>query len=335
MAMKIDLDAARILYARLPPALRLATLSPDYVLADATRSSEIQPIYWCYREGHSFWCHAFHLTPLPGGVAGYDIQSPYGYGGPIANSEDHEFLVRAWHAYSEAARAQGIATEFVRFHPLAQNYRFYGGAVEKDRLTVWMDLELDDLFAGYQTRARTAIRKAQHAGVTFKWAESHEIVDQFAAFYRESMAAIAASPFYFFEDTYFGQLAKMPCTRLAVCSLDGEWLSAGLFLYGADSVEYHLAASSENGKRLSASNLLLHEAALSAKLDGYSCLYLGGGTDARPDNSLLFFKAGFSSRRATFSVGTVCHDAALYEALRKRWPDRYQLNPNKIMFYRT
>jgi hypothetical protein len=331
--MKIDFAAAGNLHSRLPASLRLATLSPEYVQADASRSPALQPVYWCYREAESFWYHGFHLIPLPE-VSGFDIISPYGYGGPVSNSDDPDFLARAWAVYVETARSHDIAAEFVRFHPLAQNERFYGGEVQLDRQTVWMNLESDNLFADYQTRVRTAIRKGQKAGTQFRWADNEEITSRFAAFYRAGMAAISAAPFYFFEDAYFAAMARMPATRLAVCHLDDEWLSAGLFLLNGDCVEYHLAASSEAGKRLSASNLLLHEVALSAKRDGYLRLYLGGGTDIQPCNPLYFFKSGFSSYRAPFKVGSFRHDLAVYEALRKRWADLYAANPEKMMFYR-
>lgn len=332
--MRIDAAAAAILHAQLPVSMRLPTLSPAYIEADAVRSPDIQPIYWCYREGDAFWYHGFHLMPLPG-VLGFDIQSPYGYGGPLANSEDPGFLERAWAAYVEAARAQGIAAEFIRFHPLAQNMRFYGGFVEDDRATVWIDLTASDILGRYLTRTRTAVRKAQKAGIRFRWAENEEIVGCFADFYRKGMAAISASRFYFFDDRYFAGIACIPGTRLGVCSLDGEWLAAGLFLHDGDCVEYHLAASSQSGKRLSASNLLLHEVALSSQREGFSRLYLGGGTDQQSDNRLLFFKSGFSPLRSPFSVGTFQHDRALYEQLRQRWADLYVRSPNKVMFYRS
>jgi Acetyltransferase (GNAT) domain len=331
--MRIDVAAARALYARLPASLRLATLSPDYVEIDASRAPELQPTYWCYQEAESFWYHGFLLTALPG-VDGFDIQSPYGYGGPVANSEDTGFLARAWRAYSDWAKEVGAAAEFIRFHPLAGNSRFYGGQVEEDRQTVWVNLGADDFAADYHTRVRTAIRKARKSGVEFGWVGSDAITDRFATFYRVGMRAISASPFYFFDDTYFAQIAGWPAARLSVCTLGNELLSAGLFLYGGDCVEYHLGASNDVGKQLSANNLLLHEVALSAKADGNLRFYLGGGTDRRPDNSLYFYKAGFSNCRAPFSVGIACHDPVRYEALKERWADLYAANPDKLLFYR-
>jgi hypothetical protein len=331
--MKIDLRTAQALYADLPRDLQLATLSPDYVEADASRARDLESVYWCYQEGDSFWYHGFHLSPLPD-VDGFDIQSPYGYGGPLANSSDEEFLTRAWAAYASAARAQKVAAEFVRLHPLANNGRFYRGRIADDRDTVWMDLETDAIPSGYQTRVRTAVRKAAGAGLRVSWGRNSEIAGEFARFYREGMSALSASSFYFFDDRYFEELANIGSLRLAICTLDGTWLSAALFLMGAECVEYHLAASSPEGKRLNASNLLLHETAEACKAMGYRKLYLGGGTDSRADNSLLFFKSGFSKKRETFQVGWIIHDATVYSELQTRWRHRLEANPNKVMFYR-
>src|SRR5260370_28932665 len=100
--MRIDVAAARALYARLPASLRLATLSPEYVEIDSSRTPEVQPAYWCYQEAESFWYHGFHLAALPG-VDGFDIQSPYGYGGPVAHTDAADFLPRACRASSDCA----------------------------------------------------------------------------------------------------------------------------------------------------------------------------------------------------------------------------------------
>jgi len=331
--MKIDVGVARTLFGRLARQLRLASLSPDYVLADAQRMSGAQPLFWCYEEGERFWYHGFHLTPLPD-VDGFDIQSPYGYGGPLANTAEGGFLSRAWRAYCNMATATGVAAEFVRFHPLACNADFFGGSIVENRQTVWIDLTVGDLFSQYQGRNRTTIRKAQAAGVRFEWQDAPAQAGRFGEFYRAGMAAIGAAPFYHFPDEYFSAIAAWPCARLGVCLLDGEWLSAGLFLQGAGCVEYHLAASNGTGKRLGAGSLLLHAAAMSTRDDGFRRLYLGGGTDCSPANPLYFFKSGFSPHRAPFYVGTHCHDPARHELLRRRWPHLHRANSERLLFYR-
>jgi hypothetical protein len=333
--MQIDQSAAEALFASLPASYRLATLHPRYVAADAARTTGIEPRFWAYRENDALWYHGFHLCPLPG-VPGYDIQSPYGYGGPICNTDNAGFLSRAWQAYKAWLREVDVAAEFLRFHPLLDNAVNYGGECHDDRDTVWIDLAQADLLASYEVRARTAVRKAEKQGAQFSMRPfTAGDVDNFVAFYHAGMRAIGAAPFYFFEHGYFAALARWPQVQLGIAARDGEWLSAGLFLAGGDTLEYHLAASSEAGKKLGATNLLLHGAATAAQAAGLRRFYLGGGTDARPDNPLLFFKQGFSCLRAPFRIGRAVLDQERYAALKQAWPERWAANPGRILFYRA
>lgn len=332
--MQLEFAAAAQLFATLPQNQQLATLHPAYVAADAERSDTLIPCYWVYQEGDAFWYHGFHLCRLPG-IVGYDIQSPYGYGGPSSNTFDAAFQLRAWASYRDWLGQQGVAAEFLRFHPLANNQQYYGGDCFDDRPTVWVDLHQADLLAGYETRVRTAIRKAEKNGLQFWWQTfSPATASQFGDFYRAGMQAIAASDFYFFPNSYFSHFARWSEVQLATCQRDGEWLAAGLFLAGGDTLEYHLAATNEAGKKLGATNLLLHGAALRGQAAGLSRLYLGGGTDHRVDNPLLFFKQGFSRHTATFRIGRAIHDPTRYEALKHCWPAHWAANTGKILFYR-
>jgi hypothetical protein len=336
--MQIDQSAAEALFASLPASYRLATLHPRYVAADAARTTGIEPRFWAYRENDALWYHGFHLCPLPG-VPGYDIQSPYGYGGPICNTDNAGFLSRAWQAYKAWLREVDVAAEFLRFHPLLDNAVNYGGECHDDRDTVWVDLARQDLLASYAVRARTAVRKAEKQGMQFVWRRFSEAdCSRFTAFYHAGMQAIGAAPFYFFQPDYFAAFAATNhdtnSVWLGTCERDGEWLAAGLFLAGGDTLEYHLAATSEVGKKIGATNMLLHGAGSHAQQQGILRFYLGGGTDARPDNPLFFFKQGFSPLRARFRIGRAIHDAVRYDALKRAWPERWTANPGKILFYR-
>lgn len=330
--MRIEHDEAVRVAESLPAGL--ATLHPHYVRADALRTPGTKPTFWCHREDDRVWYHGFHLCPLPG-ESGYDAQSPYGYGGPVANDHDPAFLARAWTAYRGWLIDEHVPAEFLRFHPLLDNAVFYGGDRHDDRTTVWIDLTIPKLLESYDVRARTAVKKAEKRGLSFHVRPfGASDVTRFTEFYHTGMRAIDAAPFYFFPETYFAAFAEWPSVWLGTCERDGEWLAAGMFLAGKTSLEYHLAATSPAGKKESATNLLLHGAALAGQAAGLERFYLGGGTDARPDNPLLFFKQGFSEKRAPFRIGTAIHDAERYEALKRAHPERWQSNSGRILFYR-
>lgn len=271
--------------------------------------------------------HGAHWESIPG-TDHFDIQSPYGYGGPISSCDAEEFRADAWHAYQSWCQEHGAIVEFVRLHPLAP-WQSYPGTVVSERETVVVNLQHDCLRDQYATRCRTAIRKAEKAGVVVQEYPRDLILSNFSTFYREGMERIGASSFYLFSDRYFKRLAAMQEIRLFVCESEGEWISAGLFFKGADCLEYHLSATTQQGRLLSATNLLIDGAAEFGKRMGCQWLYLGGGTDGSEDNPLLKFKAGFSDNRALFSYGYAVHDSTIYSGLRKWFP-----SSNRVLFYR-
>lgn len=309
-------NEARHWYDSLPVERKIETLSPDYVLADAVRDNSLVPIFLGYREGENFWLHGVHKGKVLD-TKFFDFQSPYGYGGPISNNSDEDFLRRAWDKYVDWCTTHSILAEFVRLHPLAKEWQPYGGEVCSDRKTVVIPLSNGDFRSKYELRCRTSVRKARKAGVLVKALPTAEIATRFAGFYRQGMIDIGASEFYQFNDDYFNSLASLPGVTLLVCLQDGNWLAAGLFLNGGLSVEYHLSATNAIGRKLSATNLLIDAAAEIGAGLGKSCLYLGGGTNGDPENPLLFFKSGFSNQRIDFSYGFNVFLKEEYDRLKK------------------
>lgn len=316
----------------LPRERRIATLSPAYVVADAARDPTLHPLFLGYRDSAGQWLHGVHQARVAT-TSNWDFQSPYGYGGPVADQDAPDFLARAWSAYLRWCQEHDILAEFVRLHPLAHHWQPYGGQIRDDRSTVAIDVRDAYYRARYEIRCRTAVRKAEKSGLRVERRPSSQIVSQFAAFYRTGMQAIGAAPFYLFDDRYFAALSELPGIELQVCLQQDEWRAAALFLSGAHAMEYHLSATDDTGRRLSATNLLIDAAARRAHELGLDWLYLGGGTDARSDNPLLRFKAGFSAVRLPFRHGFTIHHPARYDALLDAFGiDRSARH--RVLFYR-
>ena len=104
--MEVDYQDALEAYAQLPAELQSPYFHPRYVLSDAGRDRSLEPIFFVHRSGGELYYHAFHLGIAPG--AGLtDIQSPYGYGGPLASTHDPAFLSAAVQAYASWCRGAG------------------------------------------------------------------------------------------------------------------------------------------------------------------------------------------------------------------------------------
>ncbi len=73
----------------------------------------------------------------------YDISSVYGYGGPIFEADDFKKLQECYlNEFEQYCININAITEFVRFHPILENYTFLKDAynVQNIRSTVYMDL---------------------------------------------------------------------------------------------------------------------------------------------------------------------------------------------------
>lgn len=332
MMKLLSFDEACQWFDSLPSHKKIATLSPHYVFVDALRDARLRPTFIGMRQGSSFWMHCVHCSDaLEGEVI--DLQSPYGYGGPISNSDDPAFLHFAWGLYTAFCSKQGWLAEFVRFHPLGSGQSGYGGKLIEDRQAVAIDLSVNDLRSTYSTRCRTAVRKALNNGLSVRIGSQQDMSNIFPEFYREGMRAIGAEEFYLFNDAYFASLSRWEKARLLICYDGDDWLSAGIFLTEGDIMEYHLSTTVLKGRSLGATNLLLDAAAHLGREQGSSYLYLGGGTDSASNNPLFFFKQGFSTSVYPFLIGFAAFDQNKYQTLRSLFISEGK-PVSRFLFYR-
>ncbi len=341
--MEVEASEARYYFERLPSRLRAPGLHPHFVCIDAAREPDLQPTFFVFKQGDDFYYHGFHLAALPVGdlaveaLTGevlYDVQSPFGYGGPVATTDDRTFLEAAWKAWQAWCEEQGVLVEFLRFHPLLGNDRFFGGEAVFDRHTVAVDLAAEDLLAGYSAPTRRAIEEAQQAGCAVEHWATDDFLGVFSSLYRYLIGGKNPDEFFLFPLEYFERLMIEPQAFGLVCHCDCEPLAAGIFLVEGDVAEFHLSSCCPERQATGASHLLLHEGALQMRAQGCRLLHLGGGTDGQPDNPQLFFKSGFSERREAFRIGKAVHAPLHYQHLKNVWQQTKQ-STDRVLFYRT
>jgi len=239
-----------------------------------------------------------------------DVTTPYGYGGPVASGGVADAF---YAAYEDWCTERGVVSTFVRFHPLYENQRYARIHVEPLGGTIAWRLQGDDLFERLHPHHRRVIRKAQRAGLEVSVEESPAL-DEFVDLYKRTMARLEADPFYLFTAEYWQSLRTLPCL-LVSARADGELLAGVLCFASKPWLHYHLGASSDEGRRLGASNLVLHEAAGWGREQSYELFHLGGGVGGRAD-SLFEFKRRFDpGGEREFAIGKAVHDDAAYREL--------------------
>lgn len=282
-----------------------------------------------YEKGSSIYILPFMQGQIPNTNRLYDFETPYGYGGPITNDVDPQFLHQAGQALIADCQKEGIIAGFIRFHPILGNAQFDTGIFDviPDRLTVAIDLAIPEVQIWEEqlhSKNRNTIRKAKNNGLQFCQDDSFEHLGQFIKLYKQTMSRIGADAFYDFSEHYFNSLA----VNLAGKAFLGEvfagedLVAAAIFMHDGPWGHYHLAGSKYEWAKLGANNLLVYEAALALKRRGAEKLHLGGGSDSSPDNSLFGFKKKFSPYYYQFSIGKCIFLDVEYEKICNNWAEK-------------
>lgn len=274
----------------------------------------------------------------------FDFETAYGYGGPLATTEDPRFLEAAWSAFVDHCRRHRIVAGFLRFHPLLRTHRFTSKAatVVADRDTVVLELDRDweSVRRDFSKDNKEKIRKAERAGVTVTSSATPEVLQTFAGIYEARMKELAADETYYFGREYFRGIAKLGAERFRVylAKANDEPIGGALILFSDRFVHYHLSASPKAFRGYAPNNILRHAVIMDNIGGGLKTLHFGGGRTSSSDDSLLKFKRKFSKDTAKFYVGGVVTDPDRYKIMCDEWrhrnPDMATRFGDRVLCYR-
>jgi hypothetical protein len=285
---------------------------PAYVDLCARRGGGQAAAFWA-SEGGAAMLIPMVLRPLPPeldpGPGWRDAAAPYGYPCPLLRGDPGEAAVAAMlAAFRDTGAAAGIVSAFLRLHPLLPlaeaPFRAFGALVRHGE-TVYLDLSQGREELDRQTRVNhlADVRRLEREGFRVQL-DPWERMDDFVRIYQETMRYRAADAFYRFERGYFTELRQCLGERLhlsIVQAPDGAAAAAGLFTWTDGLVQFHLSGTSEAHRRAGPAKLMLIHMRDWARERGARFLHLGGGVGCRQD-SLAFFKQGFSRLRAPFGT---------------------------------
>ena len=112
-------------------------------------------LMFVYQKNKSIWVHPFIYQPIDldqyyiEGGPWFDLESVYGYSGPLSNTNNSEFLAEANDQFNAWCNNNYVVAEFIRFHPLYENQKWVVDPktkVEYDRMTIAKDLHNFDSF---------------------------------------------------------------------------------------------------------------------------------------------------------------------------------------------
>jgi hypothetical protein len=334
---------------QLPLDRRDVYFLPEYLQA-YLNSPDITACCAVYKNGEAMLLYPFLQSRIPRNEDAphaenlQDIQSAYGYGGPVVNvaGEDPRFLQEAWRAFSAWCAAQQIVSEFVRFHPLLDNVRWAPQSMKtfQDRLTVPIMLQSYESAmrdTSYYRVHRQMLSKAERMGFSFHALPALSELSWFVPLYQETQDFLRAGSETRFGMDYFKALADGFGDRswLGVVKQSDTVAAAALVLEGPAYLHSHLMGYRRDIPTAGMTNLLYHGISVAGASRGKAILHMGGGRTANEQDSLFRFKESLSPERAGFWLGTLCHDQLQYDALALEWENKNGPRPkNYFQFYR-
>jgi len=291
---------------------------PGYVALEAAREAG-EGVALHVAEGDRAVLLPLILRSIPGDER-RDAVSPYGYPGPLVRgTDDRSFVEDALGEALPALREAGIVSIFVRLHPLLDDPPpGRPGTLVYHGDTIALDATLSDEDAWSEMRGdhRNHINRAIRLDYRVEIGENERDLPEFERLYAATMQRVAATEFYRFDAAYFEGLREALGPRMhLVAARTGEIVAgAALIVETGGIVEYHLAASDSRYMRDGANKLMVHVVRSWARERGDRYVHMGGGVGAAED-SLFYFKIGFSPLRFPYHTLRIVADEPAYEQL--------------------
>ena len=231
----------------------------------------------------------------------FDIASPYGYGGPLAQIEDETISEKLWSGYFKEfgafCRQNNIVSEFARLHSLFNNAlatsKFSDGYTEQKGRIVYVDLTQseDNIVARMSSKRRIGLRKAKRNDSLKCFTTSEPAYAQwFAELYEKTMVRKGAEARFHFSSGFFELAFNVLQDHIGMCYVvyGSDPVAAVLLLSYGNICYTWLACSNDEYFHLHPNELSFYQSALEAKRRGCKYLILGGGYSG--EDSLWTFK---------------------------------------------
>lgn len=272
----------------------------------------------------------------------FDLSTPYGYGGPLVKNYNYENIKLFFDRLTKWAKSENIVSQFIRFHPLIENHKFFADFIEIKTFKKTVYLALDDeetIYKNMDLTCRRHVKRALKNNITVSINNSKEAQNNFIKLYIHTMKRNNATDYYYFNDKFyeetFSNLGKN--SNLFNAYYNGEIISSAIIFNCNNNLHYHLAASNKDYMNLCSNKLLVYEVALWGVKNGYKKFHMGGGNEA--EDSLFTYKRSFNKGGLKdFYIGRNIFDIIKYSklmSLRKEFDQEFNLETPYLIGYRA
>ncbi len=319
--------------SKFPKKLQDIYFHPDYVSLNCNKYNSEGFLFYNI-DGDKIWINPFIKIKIPSffevnDKSFYDLETAYGYGGPISNVLDPRFISLSNKIFMEWTNNNNIVSEFVRFHPLFDTKIYTDSNIEilDDRVTCSLELnKVNQEYSPFKSKIKNMLKRAKKE-TKFYISKERKHFSQFKKLYLNLMLDKNAEKETFFSKSYFAKLFDLILKNgfmSIIEDLQGNIIAIGVFLNGKESCHYHLSAS-KNYKLPGINNLLIYNAAIYAKKKNLNILHLGGGNLNNPKDNLFKFKNSMSTQNHIYNIGKRINNPALYKKFKNAWKKKYPI----------
>ena len=298
-------------------------------------------IYFLYKEGEKFFLNILlkNSINISGFKNFFDLETPYGYGGPLFNSHNKIFLKKANYLFDNWCKENFILCQLTRFNPLLTNVSNFVSKTKKlikvKKIGIFNLTKNKINLINYDSKTRNMIKRNLNNEVEFKVIDNNSYdINQLKIFkenYLQSMLEKNAKEFYFFNEDYFQKITLLIKNKKAfiINALQNNLLIAGaIFLYNHNIGYYHLSFQK---KYPGIMNTIIYKSTQILFNKNINYLILGGGNLNSDEDNLFKFKLKMSNMVNFFYIETKIFNSKIYNKICIKLGVK---NPKKLLFYR-
>lgn len=248
------------------------------------------------------------------------FETPYGYGSFWTNTEDEIFLNDFFASFREEMTNRDCVAGLIRYNPFVIIPKTSFIENEFVRNIVYIDLS-GDFSTDYSKRTLGGVKRAKQHKLDLDFSASSGDLKSFGDLYRDAMNLKHASEELFFNDSYFKRLSELDKAFVLTAKKENDLIGGAVFLLSSQTSYYHLSAIKNRKDFPGLSSLLLHLGIERAYKSKSERIILGGGITSAENDSLLFFKEGFSNLKKQFMIGKMIVNEKDYKSLTAKYDE--------------
>lgn len=250
----------------------------------------------------------------------YDIQTAYGYGGIIVNSDKvpEDIVSKLNNLIDEFLHDNFIIAEFIRVHPLLDSIK---RTAEYSLVRKNVFVQTNESYKIPHKQARQNIVKAKSFNLEIQIDNDLKYLDEFINLYQLTAQRLKMSDYYWFDNDYFYKVRELLRGKNTLIHIlcEGMIIASGLLVFYNEKASLHLAASNDKYFNMRPNDMLYHAAIQYSIENKIQFLNLGGGLTPDLNDNLFRFKSKYSDFHKDVFVGKKIINPEIYHKVTQEW----------------